>query len=168
LLYLFTTIQRLSTVEFKRKFNVMQHKIPTPSGSTPGRLRVDSVSLLGGLRVGSGSAPGGLQVDSGWFPGQLRVDSGWASGRPRVISGSASGGFRVGVGRVPGRLGVGSVSAPGGLRVGSDQVGLDLAQATASQNRGDKNLQCVINLIQTPDLVNVLQEMPPLSTFVYI
>jgi hypothetical protein len=168
LLYLFTTIQRLSTVEFKRKFNVMQHKIPTPSGSTPGGLQVGSGWIPCRFSVDSGWVPGRLRVDSRWTPGGFRVSSGWASGRPRVISGSASGGFRVGVGRVPGRLGVGSVSAPGGLRVGSDQVGLDLAQATAAQNRGDTNLQCVINLIQTPDLVNVLQEMPPLSTFVYI
>jgi hypothetical protein len=68
-----------------------------------------------------------------------------------VNSGSASGGFRVGSGWAPGRIGSGRVRS-----------------GTAAQNRGDTNLQCVINLIQTPDLVNVLQEMPPLSTFVYI
>jgi hypothetical protein len=105
LLYLFTTQQRLSTVEFKRKFNVMQHKIPTPSGSTPG-----------GLQVGSGWIPCRFAVDSGWVPGRLRVDSGWIPGRLRVDSGW-----------IPGRRREGSGSTRGGLRVGSDQVGLDLA-----------------------------------------
>jgi hypothetical protein len=102
-------IQRLSTVEFKRKFNVMQHKIPTPSGSTPG-----------GLQVGSGWIPCRFSVDSGWVPGRLRVDSRWTPG-----------GFRVDSGCIPGRRREGSGSARGGLRVGSDQVGLDLAICSA-------------------------------------